>query len=158
MEYGWICPRCNIVNAPHMDMCKNCLPTKEEQEAVINKATASKTHVWKKSDTELKSMSAEVNWTNSAFILPGTDGRTLHWDDKHFIVENKYGSTCYDVAWDRIDSWWIAPPLDDKDYTVVVKGAVSGFLYSLDLGNTFIAHELVENVFRHHVKEKEISV
>ena len=26
MNVGWLCPRCNIVNAPHMDMCKNCTP------------------------------------------------------------------------------------------------------------------------------------
>lgn len=155
MEYGWICPRCSVVNAPHMDMCKNCLPTKEEQEGFIKQATEAKTYNWCRAESE-----NVISWREGIFVNFCCEDFYFEWDAVRIVCGNlKNKAVINDIAWEQIAAWWIAPAIHDtiETITIVIKGK-SGFLYSFDLKNTVDTILFIDSVFRHHVKEKELSL
>ena len=141
MNYGWICPRCGTVNAPHVDICKNCSPAKEYYTAEITKSL-----------DNIPSDCSEGVFAN----LLACD-YYLEWDTERLLYKKfKNNVVVNDIAWEQIKAWWISPLIPDEVLTIVVKG-MSGFLYSFDCKAGIDTSLFIEKVFRYYLKDKEIK-
>jgi len=141
MNYGWICPRCNTVNAPHVDICKNCSPAKEYYTAEITKSL-----------DNIPSDCSEGVFAN----LLACD-YYLEWDTERLLYKKfKNNVVVNDIAWEQIKAWWISPLIPDEVLTIVVKG-MSGFLYSFDCKAGIDTSLFIAKVFRYYLKDKEIK-
>ena len=139
MNYGWICPRCNTVNAPHIDICKNCSPAKEQYTAEITKS--------------LDNMSSD--WSEGVFANLQARDCCLEWDTERLLYKQfENNIVINDIAWEQVAAWWIL--INTEFLTIVVKG-MSGFLYSFDCRVDIDTSLFIEKVFKYYLKDKEIK-
>lgn len=141
MNYGWICPRCNTVNAPYIDICKNCSPVKEHYADEIIKS--------------LDNIPSDYNYSKGAFANLLARDCYFEWDTERLLYKQfENNIVINDIAWKQIAAWWIL--INNEFLTIVVKG-MSGFLYSFDCIANIDTSLFIEKVFRYYLKDKEIK-
>lgn len=141
MNYGWICPRCNTVNAPHIDICKNCSPAKEYHTDEITKSIDN----------------IPSDYSEGAFANLLANDCYLEWDTERLLYKQfETNIIIDDIAWEQVAAWWILLSINNEVLTIVVKG-MSGFVYSFECRANIDTSLFIEKVFRYYLKDKEIK-